>query len=427
MLSSQSLRNTSGTQLNSSFVWALIVTLLLALYQPFPSNFTDSTLDRAVMHVMEIFLRITYVYPGRLCPNMYCQVRLTRAVLKVLAHFLDPFPFFDSGIDVENTQFDSIKVRIYIPRGNRSSNGAVLFLHGGGFVIGDVDLYHPLTEELARLTQMVVVSVDYRLAPEHVFPTGLRDCERALHYLTTKAFSKYNVDPTKIVAMGDSAGGALVAAIAQRQRNSRKRLPKLKAQVLIYPLLQFANMQLPSYLHYYNEMQQLAFLDPELVAFYYLMYAGVDVINHPKYAHSTLQNCHLSRLDREKLSSFLNLDDLPPLFRGNASNIFPNCDHELSTDLSSIVFNPDIAPMMRENLEGLPNSLVVTCGHDILRDEGILYAKRLTASNVHVTWKHFPTGFHAMLNFYARVSTANSALKFIADWTRQVASSELDE
>ena len=79
-------------------------------------------------------------------------------------------------------------------------------------------------------SEVVLVSVDYRLAPETVFPGGLEDCERALdHFMNHSAF--FGVDPSKVVLMGDSAGGTLVAAIAQRRRN-RGAVPELKAQVL---------------------------------------------------------------------------------------------------------------------------------------------------------------------------------------------------
>ena len=95
---------------------------------------------------------------------------------------------------------------------------AVLKLHGGGFVTGSIDTEHGMDVELCRELGVVVVSVDYRLAPEHPFPAGLDDCYAALVWLHAEA-EVLGVDPTRIAVKGGSAGGGLAAAIALLARD----------------------------------------------------------------------------------------------------------------------------------------------------------------------------------------------------------------
>lgn len=87
----------------------------------------------------------------------------------------------------------------------------------------------------------------YRLAPEHIFPSGLNDCEAAVRHFLREGFATYDVDPREVAIAGDSAGGNLAAVTAQRL-NARQEKHPLKHQVLIYPVTQVANMHLPSYM-----------------------------------------------------------------------------------------------------------------------------------------------------------------------------------
>jgi acetyl esterase len=128
-----------------------------------------------------------------------------------------------------------IKIRIYRPDGD-GPVPTMAFFHGGGFVIGDIETHDDQARLLCRDVGMVVVSVDYRLAPEHRFPAGFDDCLAATHWVADNIAS-LGGDPAKIVVGGDSAGGNFAAAIALATRDTG---PKLAAQFLIYPGVDFA-------------------------------------------------------------------------------------------------------------------------------------------------------------------------------------------
>jgi acetyl esterase len=117
-------------------------------------------------------------------------------------------------------------MRIYRPSGS-GPHPTLMFLHGGGFVIGDLDAYDAQCRVLCSRVGAVVVSVDYRLAPEHPFPAGVEDASAALEWVAA------NVADGRIAIGGDSAGGNLSAVTAQAWRG---RSPELAAQLLLYPV-----------------------------------------------------------------------------------------------------------------------------------------------------------------------------------------------
>jgi acetyl esterase len=139
----------------------------------------------------------------------------------------------------------AIPLRIYRPYGSppNAPLPALVFMHGGGWVFGNLDSHDPMCRELCNLSGCALVSVDYRLAPEHKFPAAFDDALAAIRYLASEGAS-LGVDGTRLAAGGDSAGGNLAAAAAIAFRDQGG--PRLALQLLIYPVTDLA-MDTPSY------------------------------------------------------------------------------------------------------------------------------------------------------------------------------------
>jgi acetyl esterase len=128
-----------------------------------------------------------------------------------------------------------IPFRMYRPLGAPEEPlPTVLYLHGGGWVMGDVGTHDTLCRHLANAGQIMVASVDYRLSPEHSFPGALEDCQGVLHHLVEEA-PNFGIDPKRVGVAGDSAGGNLSAALAIKNRDEQG--PPLRAQLLVYPVI----------------------------------------------------------------------------------------------------------------------------------------------------------------------------------------------
>lgn len=138
-----------------------------------------------------------------------------------------------------------IPVRVYTPRGAGPAPVPVLvYFHGGGWVAGDVNAYDATCRALTNAAGCAVVSVDYRLAPEHKFPAAPDDCYAAVQWVAANA-AEFGGDATRLAVGGDSAGGNLTAVVAHMARDGGG--PSLAFQLLIYPVTDF-NFGTPSYL-----------------------------------------------------------------------------------------------------------------------------------------------------------------------------------
>ncbi len=143
---------------------------------------------------------------------------------------------------VEDADADGVPVRIYRPVETGDPSTALVYFHGGGFVAGSVDVYDPLTRAIANRAGCVVISVDYRLAPEHRFPAAVDDAWTATKWVTSRA-AELGLDELKIGVGGDSAGGTLAAIIARRTRDHGIALA---TQLLVYPITAH-DLNTPSY------------------------------------------------------------------------------------------------------------------------------------------------------------------------------------
>ncbi|MDQ1123694.1 alpha/beta hydrolase [Microbacterium trichothecenolyticum] len=147
----------------------------------------------------------------------------------------------DDAIASIDLDAGGLALRLYRPRAGH--RGTLVFAHGGGWVAGDLDNNDALCRALAAATGSQVLSVDYRLAPEHPFPAGLDDLERALHFAADGADGL--VDPALLGVAGHSAGGNLAAALALRARDGRA--PGIRVQVLLCPVLDAPDPDRSSY------------------------------------------------------------------------------------------------------------------------------------------------------------------------------------
>jgi acetyl esterase len=125
---------------------------------------------------------------------------------------------------------DGVPIRIY--RGNGPRTGLIVYFHGGAFMIGSIGIMDNVARELAHASGAVVVSVEYRLAPENRYPAGLDDCEMVTRWALANA-ARFDLSPALVVVAGESAGGCLATAVALRLRDAGDA--SVAGQVLIYP------------------------------------------------------------------------------------------------------------------------------------------------------------------------------------------------
>jgi acetyl esterase len=227
-----------------------------------------------------------------------------------------------------------IPARVYRPPTGASPRGALVHFHGGAFIGGDLDLSEGAVGRMADVANIVVVDVDYRLAPEHPFPIGFEDCYSALEWVAAQA-STLDVDLARIAVGGESAGGALAAAVAIAARDR----------------------------------------GGPAIAYQQLLYAVLD--------------------DALQTQSVRGMVDAP---MWDAPNTALMWDHYLGPIASRGDVSPYAAPMRAADapngLAGLPPAYLLACEADPLRDEEIAYAAALLAAGVSVELHLVPGTFH---------------------------------
>jgi acetyl esterase len=250
---------------------------------------------------------------------------------------------------VDYGDITGIPVRIYWPPIAQHENlPVVVFYHGGGWSIGDLDTHDPVARAHAVGAEAIVVSVDYRLAPEHPFPQGIDDSWAALRWVSEHA-AELGGDPARIAVAGDSAGGNISAVMTQLARDNGG--PPLVFQLLWYPSTT-GDMTLPS----------------------------------------MIENADGPILDRDVVGAFLQWY-LPP-----------EIDISRPTELP-----PTLSPANHADLSGLPPAFIGTAEYDPIRDDGARYAELLSAAGVPVERYHAPTLVHGFVSFALVVPAAAEA------------------
>ncbi|KFQ01518.1 Arylacetamide deacetylase-like 4, partial [Leptosomus discolor] len=255
------------------------------------------------------------------------------------------------------------------------------------------DTHENICRYIARENDLVVVSVGYRLAPEHKYPAAYEDCLNAtIHFM--KNIEHYGVDPARLIICGDSAGGNLAAAVSQTLAG-RSDLPRLRAQVLIYPGLQALDFNLPSY----QQNRGVPLLFRERAAFFALQYLNGDAL----HVQEVLEGSHIPPDMRLKYRKWVSPDNIPEKFKVRGYK--PHKPHGFKAEVFETMkrfCEPNLCPLLAEDaiVHQLPESFILTCEYDVLRDDGLLYKKRLEDNGVRVTWYHLEDGFHGIISLF---------------------------
>ena len=197
-----------------------------------------------------------------------------------------------------------------------------------------------------------------------------------------------------VIVAGDSAGGNLAAAVALKLRGlASSSLPRLKAQMLIYPVLQGFDLTLPSLV----ENSDKLFGSQRGLARSILSYMGVPA--NDELVQQMVQNQHITSSLRKEYEDIMNINLLPGKYQKEYVEGKKEGNRELENKLQDTLLDPYFLPLMAKDLSDLPSTFIMSCEFDTLRDENIMYAKRLEQAGVEVTWIHYEDGFHGIVNY----------------------------
>ncbi|MFC7686981.1 alpha/beta hydrolase [Ureibacillus sp. GCM10028918] len=249
---------------------------------------------------------------------------------------------------------EEIRLRIYTPEGE-GPFPALVYYHGGGWVIGSVEMFEAANRLVATEGKVVVISVDYRLAPEYPYPTPIEDCYAALEWVAANS-AEINVIPNEISVGGDSAGGNLSTVIAKKALDNNG--PTIQSQILIYPV---TNLEFDT--DSYNQFAEGFGLDRDLMKWFGIHYVG---------------------------------------------------DEKLYDE-------PDVSPLKYDTIQGLPPAIIIAAENDVLLDEGVAYAEKLTQDGVNVQYETIPGvihGFYSNMDFFG--DETKQSVQYIVSFLNKV-------
>lgn len=304
------------------------------------------------------------------------------------------------AVNVTDSALGGVPTRVFQPKGENRLRRGVIYFHGGGWALGSAKMrsYDLLCRKMAEDLDAVVMSVDYRLAPDAVFPDQWHDALAASRaFLSAELLQRYGIDPERVCVSGDSAGGNLAAAVAQELGSDSSLKVKFKAQALIYPVLQALDFHTPSY----QQNQAVPILYRPYMARFWLHYLGADssleavllANNHSSLDQPAISAATRSKIDWTALLPAERKRSFKPVVKEKGS---PGVVGEVPalTDVRA-------APLLAEQgvLGKTPKAYVMTCEFDVLRDDGLMYGRRLRDAGVEVTGDHYEDGFHGCMVF----------------------------
>jgi acetyl esterase/lipase len=258
-------------------------------------------------------------------------------------------------------------------------------------------------------TKSVVISVEYRLVPEHPFPTQFEDCYSVVNTVANEP-RKFGILNNKIALAGDSAGGQLAAAISLEFAN-QNRSSELVGQVLIYPWLQLIDVLcLPSFQKYKQGFQ----MDEKQTAYFMSIATMGNEDMKPEYLAGNVTRYFM----RTQFWQFLEIPETShcEVYKDNTNITLP-------PDFVSKVTDPRLSPLLAKSVEGSPPTLLVIPEYDILASESILYAKRLKEAGVPVITKMYKTGHAFLFRLsipFINTPIANQSMEDIANFLNSV-------
>lgn len=253
-----------------------------------------------------------------------------------------------------------IPVRIFAPPGE-GHHPVLIFFHGGGWVTGGIDSYDAVCGDMAALTERAVVSVDYRLAPEHRFPAAPEDCYAVVREIFLDA-GLLDTKQEEIALIGDSAGGNLAAAVSLMARDRGEFLPS--RQILIYPA------------------------------------TGNDHSDSSPYP-SVAENGTGYLLSSRRIRDYMEL--------------YRSSDEDLC--------NPYYAPLMAEDFSNQPDTLIITAQYCPLRDEGEAYGEKLREAGNRVEIVRMEDALHGYFALPARFELVRKTYEVINHFLKDGAGS----
>ncbi|MCE3201734.1 alpha/beta hydrolase [Paenibacillus sonchi] len=258
------------------------------------------------------------------------------------------------------TSVRDTRIRVYSPQGD-GPFPAFVWIHGGGFVFGNIEVYDPICRRITDTVKCTVISIEYGLAPEHKFPQPVAECYQTISWIFGHA-ERLNLCANRIAIGGDSVGGTLAAVICQLSRDTGEF--KLVYQVIINAMLDLLG------------------------------------VTEPK---SRVENAEGYRLTTKGIEWFVSR--------------YLNEASEARSPLAS--------PLLAEYLGELPPACMITSEYDPLRDEGEMYAQRLIAAGVDVCLKRYNGVIHGFFNMQETLEEAQDALALVCAMLAEAFGKEL--